>query len=201
MSQLGLPLDPRVDFVRHPRARRYVVRVRVDGSVRVTIPRWGSRREAEAFLQTERAWVDRQLARACRERQARGAPLSAAEIDALKLEARRTLPPRLHEIAMRLGLRVRAVSIRDQRWRWGSCSASGRICLNWRLVRMPGWVRDYIIVHELMHLKRMDHSRAFWALVASACPDHADARQWLRTNQDALGSDRCLTPCVGHDHN
>ena len=90
------------------------------------------------------------------------------------------LPPRLLELAGELGLQVPKVSVRNQRWRWGSCSPKGHICLNWRLVTMPGWVRDYVLVHELMHLRRLDHSRKFWKLVAQACPAYQDARRWLR---------------------
>jgi predicted metal-dependent hydrolase len=76
------------------------------------------------------------------------------------------------------------VSVRNQRSRWGSCSPNGHICLNWRLVTMPDWVRDYVLIHELMHLKRMDHSRKFWALVSAAFPDYQAARQWLRAQQN-----------------
>jgi predicted metal-dependent hydrolase len=68
---------------------------------------------------------------------------------------------RLLELAARHGVTVSRVSIRNQRWRWGSCSPSGHICLNWRLLQVPDWVRDYVLVHELMHLKRMDHSPTF----------------------------------------
>jgi predicted metal-dependent hydrolase len=75
---------------------------------------------------------------------------------------------------------VEHVSVRNQRWRWGSCSRQGRICLNWRLVRMPESVRDYVMIHELMHLRRMDHSPRFWKLVEDACPDFRSARAWLR---------------------
>ena len=84
------------------------------------------------------------------------------------------------ELAARHGLNVSRVSVRNQRWRWGSCSRNGHICLNWRLVQMPPSVRDYVMIHELMHLKRMDHSPRFWKLVAAACPDYAAARDWLR---------------------
>jgi predicted metal-dependent hydrolase len=88
--------------------------------------------------------------------------------------------------AARLGLTVAQVSVRDQRTRWGSCGRNGRICLNWRLVLMPDWVRDYVIVHELMHLRRMDHSPRFWRLVAEAYPRWREARAWLRTNGAGL---------------
>ena len=94
--------------------------------------------------------------------------------------AKRELPARVRELARAQGLTVSRISVRNQRWRWGSCSKDGHVCLNWRLAQMPEWVRDYVIVHELMHLKRMDHSRKFWALVAKACPEYEAARHWLR---------------------
>src|SRR3989442_391977 len=98
----------------------------------------------------------------------------------LRDRAKRELPSRLCEVAAKHGLAVARVSVRNQRRRWGSCSRSGHICLNWRLIQMPDTVRDYVIVHELMHLKRMDHSPRFWKLVSNACPDFNAARAWLR---------------------
>jgi len=92
-------------------------------------------------------------------------PPQADERRSLTVRAKRELPPRLLELAAQHGLAVARVSIRNQRWRWGSCSRNGHICLNWRLVTMPDWVRDYVLIHELMHLKRMDHSPRFWKLV------------------------------------
>jgi predicted metal-dependent hydrolase len=166
-------------FVRHPRARRYLIRVRLDGTVRVTIPRWGSKREAKAFAERERPWIDRQLARASAEA-LQPAEMPAEHARELLGRAGRELPMRLLELAACHGITVSRVSIRNQRWRWGSCSPSGHICLNWRLLLMPDWVRDYVLIHELMHLKRMDHSPRFWKLVAEACPEHQAARQHLR---------------------
>ena len=100
--------------------------------------------------------------------------------------AARLLPPRLMELAGQHGLTVTRVSIRDQRSRWGSCGRDGHICLNWRLVQMPDWVRDYVLVHELMHLRRMDHSPKYWRLVAAAYPAYEAARAWLRRHGPAL---------------
>jgi predicted metal-dependent hydrolase len=173
---------PVLVFARHPRARRYVLRVADDGSVRVTIPRWGSRREAQAFATAQRAWIDRQLQKIAADAARPKRPdASCEELRALVARARRELPPRLLELASAHGLAVSRISIRNQRWRWGSCSRTGHICLNWRLVTMPEWVRDYVLIHELMHLKRMDHSPRFWKLVAAACPAYQDARRWLRS--------------------
>jgi len=167
-------------FVRHPRARRYLIRVQLDGTVRVTIPRWGSTREARAFAERERPWIDRQLARVVAEAPRSTEVMPVEQVHELRARARRELPARLLELAARHGVTVSRVTIRNQRWRWGSCSPSGHICLNWRLLQMPGWVRDYVLIHELMHRKRMDHSPTFWKLVAEACPEHEAARQHLR---------------------
>jgi len=174
-------------FTRHPRARRYVIRVDDNGVVRVTVPRWGSKREAREFAAQQGAWIARQLEkiRAERERRAAAGLDTAATPDptlerALRARAHRELPARLLELASQHGLAVTRVSIRDQRWRWGSCNRTGHICLNWRLVTMPDSVRDYVLIHELMHLKRMDHSPRFWKLVAAACPDYRNARAYLR---------------------
>jgi predicted metal-dependent hydrolase len=180
-----------VVFVRHPRARRYVLRVAPDGSVRVTIPRWGSKRQAADFAARQQPWIDKQRRRFEEERHQRlvreqgegpREAVSEEELRLLRERARRELPERLLELAAQHRLTVTRISIRNQRWRWGSCSRSGHICLNWRLVQMPPSVRDYVLIHELMHLKRMDHSPAFWKLVAAACPEHKKARAWLRSH-------------------
>jgi predicted metal-dependent hydrolase len=166
--------------VRHRRARRYLLRVDHDGRVRVTIPRGGSKREADAFVQRHIDWVARQRARLI------PSVFGAEERMALRARARAELPARLLEIAAEQGLTVTGVSIRNQRTRWGSCGRDGKISLNWRLVLMPPSVRDYVLIHELMHLKRLDHSPAYWRLVAAACPGYREARQWLRINGPAL---------------
>src|SRR5216110_836316 len=175
--QPGLPFEPEYPppvFVRHPRARRYVVSVREDGGVRVTLPRWGSMREAREFFGRLDGWIEQQRLRLDTDRRKGMA------------RARRELPPRLLELARDLDLQVPKISVRNQRWRWGSCSPRGHICLNWRLVTMPDWVRDYVLIHELMHLRRLDHSRTFWKLVAGACPVYQDARRWLREHGRSL---------------
>jgi predicted metal-dependent hydrolase len=167
-------------FVRHRRARRYLLRVDHDGRVRVTIPRGGSKREADAFVRRHTDWVARQRARLM------PSAFGAAERMAFRERAREELPARLLEIAAAHGLGVTGVSIRNQRTRWGSCGRDGKITLNWRLVLMPPAVRDYVLIHELMHLRRLDHSPAYWKLVAAACPGYREARQWLRIHGPAL---------------
>jgi len=222
-----VPAAPRIEFVRVRRARRYIVRVRPDGAVRVTIPRGGSRSEATRFLLRHSAWVAAERARVHAASvtpawtdgatmmlrgqlvtlhvgiDRRGRPIvrygertakvngkscdlrGGVEAD-LRALAHDELGPRLHALAARHGLTVSGVTIRNQRSRWGSCSRSGRIALNYRLVQMPPWVSDYVLLHELMHLKEQNHSRRFWRLVEEACPDFRAAERWLRRHGPGL---------------
>ena len=90
------------------------------------------------------------------------------------------LPQRTRDLAAACGVRVARVSVRNQRSRWGACSPGGVITLNWRLVQMPPSVRDYVILHELMHVRQPNHSRRFWREVESVCSWWRDAERWLR---------------------
>ena len=101
--------------------------------------------------------------------------------------ARIELPARTWELAAVTGVTVRDVAVRDQRTRWGSCSSNGTISLNWRLVQTLPFAADYIILHELMHLREMNHSERFWALVNQACPRWREAERWLKNHGVALG--------------
>ncbi len=97
------------------------------------------------------------------------------------------LPARTWELAAETGVDVKEVTVRNQRTRWGSCSSGGVISLNWRLIQTPLSVRDYIIYHELMHLREMNHSARFWARVEEVCPDWREAEVWIKRNGSLLG--------------
>lgn len=90
------------------------------------------------------------------------------------------LPARCRELADQAGLKVANVSVRNQRSRWGACSSRRVITLNWRLIQMPASVRDYVIFHELMHIRHPNHSRRFWREVEGVCAGWRDAERWLR---------------------
>lgn len=102
--------------------------------------------------------------------------------------AGRELPQRLRELAGRHGFTVSRVTVRNQRSRWGSCSRRGTVSLNWRLIQTPDFVRDYICLHELAHLREMNHSGRFWREIERLCPDYARAEQWLKLHSDLLRS-------------
>jgi predicted metal-dependent hydrolase len=90
------------------------------------------------------------------------------------------------ELAAEQGLRVNRVTVRNQRSRWGSCSRHATISLNWRILQAPTHVRDYLILHELMHLRQMNHSAKYWKEVANACPDYLKAELWLKEHNHLL---------------
>ncbi len=102
--------------------------------------------------------------------------------DYLKAEARKRLTTRAQEKAARLGVTIAAVSIRDTRSRWGSCSPDRRLSFCWRLIMAPEPVFDYVVAHEVAHLREMNHSARFWALCASLTDSVDDHRDWLRVN-------------------
>ena len=178
----GSHTSENIQFVRMRRARRYILRVRPDGMLRVTIPRGGSRAEAIAFMGRHLAWVAAERDRVHRQR----IDLPPEREAELREQARQQLVPRLQELAAQHGLTFTRVTIRNQRSRWGSCSRTGAIALNYRLLLMPRDVADYVLIHELMHLKEQNHGRRFWRLVEAACPAFRDAERWLRTHGRTL---------------
>ncbi|HWS75103.1 MAG TPA: SprT family zinc-dependent metalloprotease [Quisquiliibacterium sp.] len=103
----------------------------------------------------------------------------------LKAQARALFAERLEHHAARHGTAPRRWALSSARTRWGSCSADGSIRLNWRLVHFPPDIVDYVICHELAHLREMNHGPRFWRLVGEMYPDYERARKWLRTHPGA----------------
>lgn len=98
----------------------------------------------------------------------------------LKARARTRLAAASDRYAARLGRGYDRITLRDTRSRWGSCSSRGGLNYSWRLIMAPPEVLDYVAAHEVAHLAEMNHSRAFWAVVARLMPDHDAPRRWLR---------------------
>lgn len=113
----------------------------------------------------------------------------------LRERARDVLIERAAHFAAQLGVRYARLTVRDTRTRWGSCSSRGGINFSWRLILAPRPVLDYVVIHELAHLRELNHSPRFWALVAAHCPDYAQHRAWL--NQHGARLHTLLTPPEG----
>lgn len=98
----------------------------------------------------------------------------------LRAEAERDFRERVAVHAAALAVNVRRVQIKEMRSRWGSCSIDGVLAFSWRVIMAPPFVLDYLAAHEVAHLKEMNHSARFWAVVAKLCPEHEKGRAWLR---------------------
>ena len=94
-------------------------------------------------------------------------------------QARPAFSNAVAERALEMGVSPNRVIVRDQKRCWGSCSSKRTISLNWRLIMAPEEILDYIIIHELAHLRHVDHSRRFWTLVERHCPDYPECEQWI----------------------
>jgi len=227
MIEIQAHLVP-VLYRRHYRARHYLLRLRADRTVVVTVPRRGSLEFARQFAASRRDWLEKQwrilearrtpppVLRPGMEALLRGRPvaLEAREqggrleiwfdnerlpdaapeenlrpaVEAhLRALGRRELAVRAEELARQHGAPMRRVTVRNQKSRWGSCSVRGTISLNWRLIQAPETVRDYIILHELMHLRHMNHSARFWAEVERVCPAYRAAEGWLKEHSAEVG--------------
>jgi predicted metal-dependent hydrolase len=101
-------------------------------------------------------------------------------------EARVEIGRRLDAATARAGTSYTKLSIRSQRTRWASCSSSGAMSFNWRLLLAPREILDYVVEHEVAHLAIHDHSDRFWTLLGSRCPEYAEHERWLRRNGQTL---------------
>ena len=101
-------------------------------------------------------------------------------------KARETFEKRAEYYGREMGVECEGIELRNQRTRWGSCSTSGTLSLNWRLMMAPADIVDYVIVHELAHLQEPSHDRAFWALVAEYDPEYKAHAQWLNDHSTQL---------------
>lgn len=106
--------------------------------------------------------------------------------DWLRKEAKAEIYPRAVEMAAQIDRKIGRVTVRDTKSRWGSCAANGNLSFSWRLILTPDWVLDYVIAHEVSHLRHMDHSSAFWQTVASFEVQVETARAWLNHHGEDL---------------
>lgn len=106
--------------------------------------------------------------------------------DWLKAEAKRDLTAASERYALAMGVKLRTITIRDQKSRWGSCSSAGDLSYSWRLILAPDYVLDYVAAHEVAHLREMNHSPRFWRLVLTHCKRTRDAKNWLKQHGSSL---------------
>lgn len=114
------------------------------------------------------------------------ATIRAALVAWYRRQARAIITERLAYWNSRYGFTYHRVAIKEQKTRWGSCSRKGNLNFNWRLLLAPLPILDYVVIHELCHLKEQNHAQRFWALVAQSCPDYRERRRWLKIHGHEL---------------
>lgn len=159
------------------RSRRRTVSLQIgpDGQLVVRAPYLTPESEIRAIVARHQRWIRRQRAR----RAAHPEP-TEAEREELIRKAKEILPPKVEHYASLLGVRPAGITVTSARTRFGSCSGKNRLSFSWRLMQYPQEAIDYVVVHELAHIRHHDHSPAFYALIASVMPDHRERRALLR---------------------
>jgi len=160
-----------VVVVASDRARYARITLKRDGTITLTVPRGVSLRQARSFLESKLPWIRRHQ---------RGFRALEKLPTQNRAEARQILTKRVRELAQAYGFRYNRVFVKNQRTLWGSCSTKNNINLNINLLRLPEELRDYVILHELVHTRHKNHSKAFWSEMDRLTGDGKGYQKMLR---------------------
>ena len=152
-----------------------------EGALKVKAPFSLSETEIIRFVKQKSFWIYKQVKKV-EENRANMVTYSRQEERSYREKARAILTDKTEYYGRLIGVTYNRIRIADQKTRWGSCSSVGNLNYNWKLVLMPPGVLDYVVVHELAHRREMNHSAAFWKVVATWMPDYKKYRKWLRDN-------------------
>lgn len=170
------------------------VQIRADGTVIARAPRRMPKDRILCFLSEKASWIRMQQGRMQERekmRQQARIHLDAAQEKELRERAKSVLAQRTAYFARQIGVTYGRITVRDQKTRWGSCSQTGNLNFNFRLILAPLEVLDYVVVHELCHRRQMNHSTQFWQEVAQVLPDYRKRKAWLTENGWRLMGELC----------
>lgn len=172
------------------RSKRKTIAIKVcdDGSVIIKAPRFASKAQIDAFVNEKTDWMEK-TQKKVKERGARLATvgkLTETELKELVAAAKEHIPERVAHFAPAVGVKYGKITIRKLRSRWGSCSSAGNLSFNALLMLAPPEVLDGVVVHELCHIKQMNHSAAFYREVSRILPDYKERNKWLKENGHTL---------------
>ena len=161
------------------------VQIRADGTVIARAPLRMPKDRILCFLSEKASWIRMQQGKMQERekmRQQACIHLDAAQEKELRERAKSVLAQRTAYFARQIGVTYGRITVRDQKTRWGSCSQTGNLNFNFRLILAPSEVLDYVVVHELCHRRQMNHSAQFWQEVAQVLPDYRKRKAWLTEN-------------------
>ena len=166
------------------RSKRKSISVEISREAKIIVraPNKMSIKEIEAFLNSKSEWIDKHLADMNKKLASMPRKLSDAEKNELKKNSKIVITKRVEYFAKIMGVDYNRISIKFQKTRFGSCSTKNNFNFNALVALMPSDVLDYVIVHELSHLKEMNHSKNFWYQVEKIIPDYKIKRKWLKEN-------------------
>ena len=177
------------------RAKRRSIgfQVKAGGEVIIRIPMKASLKQIMPVIEERSDWIykmylkqrDKEDTQSLREAE-KSDPRTAYLEKKYRAAAKQYIYERVEYYKELTGGHYTSIRIGDQKTRWGSCSSNGTLSFSWRLMLAPPRVLDYVVIHELCHLTYMNHSREFWAKVASIDPDYREHRKWLKDNGDSL---------------
>ena len=159
------------------------IQIHPDGKILVRAPKRMRIEEIKRFVESKAGWIEKHLSNCSVQEQQK---LSDQELRALREKARTLVTERVQYYTPLIGVTYNQIAIRAQHTRWGSCSSKGNLNFNCLLALVPTEVLDYIVVHELCHLKELNHSDRFWDEVGKILPDYKTRKKWLKDNGSNL---------------
>ena len=164
------------------------IEIKTDLRVIVRAPIFVSNRDIQKFIADKSVWIEKTIEKVkmSNEQEKSMPKFTAEEIHNLADKALKIIPKRVEYYAKVMDVSYGRITIRNQVSRWGSCSAKGNLNFNCLLMLCPAEVIDYVVVHELCHLKEMNHSKKFWSLVERFCPEYKQHKAWLKEYENEL---------------
>lgn len=163
-----------------------------DGEVTIRAPkiRIFNKQEIENFVKSKESWIIKNLDKINKNKKIQRKKiidgLSKKELEIKKEEARKIISEKIYSFAKSYNFKFLKLRLSTAKTRWGSCSTTGTISINWHLIFAPEEVLNYVLIHELCHTKHHNHSKYFWNEVEKIIPNYKENRKWLRENGDTL---------------
>ena len=170
-----------VEFKRYLKSKHIRISIRRNGDVLVTYPFWSSRKVAEKFVNERKNWIKKHVSDILSGRK-KSILSKGGRKDYLEKKefARKIIKEKIEKFNKYYNLKIGRIAIRNQRSRWGSCSSKKNLNFNYRVVYLPDQYLEYLVVHELCHLKQMNHSKKFWSLVEESIPNYRELSKKIR---------------------
>ncbi len=176
-----------IEIIRSKR-KSIALEIKPDLRVIVRAPLAMSQKDIERFVASKEQWLKKNIS-VLLKKQCCSADVDVFSEDELKeltLQAQKNLPLIADYYTALIGVKYNKITVRKQKTRWGSCTSNGNLSFNCLLMLCPEQVQKYVVIHELCHIKEMNHSPAFWANVEAVCPDYKKQKLWLKQNGAAL---------------